>query len=226
MDWPVRTELVQESRTKAVFGAANRNSAVSLRNSRLKRLTDFLGAGLGFLILLPFLALVALVIVLESPGPVFFRQRRSGRDGEVFVIYKFRTMRVMEDGPQIMQARRGDHRVTRVGRFLRRSSIDELPQLINVLKGEMSLVGPRPHALAHDEYYSSTVPNYHLRFRTKPGITGLAQVEGLRGEIRDIDHMQARVSRDLAYIEGWSWTLDARILFLTVASAPFHKTAY
>jgi exopolysaccharide biosynthesis polyprenyl glycosylphosphotransferase len=221
MNWSVNAELAQKN-SHAVYRAGLAN----LRNSKAKRLTDIMGAGFGVIILLPLLILIALLIVLENPGPVFFRQRRSGRDGKVFVIYKFRTMRVMEDGPEIIQARRDDTRVTRLGRFLRRSSIDELPQLINVLKGEMSLVGPRPHALAHDQYYGSTVPNYNLRFHTKPGITGLAQVEGLRGEVRDINHMQARIARDLAYIENWSWSMDARILFLTVTSAPFHTTAY
>jgi putative colanic acid biosysnthesis UDP-glucose lipid carrier transferase len=197
-----------------------------LRNSKAKRLIDVLGAGLGFLVLLPFLVLIALFILAESRGPVFFRQRRSGRDGSVFVIYKFRTMNVMEDGDDVTQATRGDNRVTWVGKFLRRSSIDELPQLINVLKGEMSLVGPRPHAVAHDQYYTQMVPDYHLRFHTKPGITGLAQVAGFRGEIRDIPHMQARVARDLEYIENWSLAMDMRILFLTVTSAPFHRSAY
>lgn len=225
MNWSVNAELAQNS-ARAVYRAPARTAQDLLRNSKAKRLTDIVGAGLGLLILLPFLALIAVLIVLESPGPVFFRQRRTGRDGEVFVIYKFRTMRVMEDGPEIIQASRDDHRVTRIGRFLRRSSIDELPQLINVLKGEMSLVGPRPHALAHDVYYSSMVSDYNLRFYAKPGITGLAQVEGLRGEVRDIHHMQARINRDLAYIENWSWTMDARILVLTVTSAPFHTTAY
>jgi len=181
---------------------------------------------LGLLILLPFLALIAVVILIESRGPVFFRQRRSGLDGTVFNIYKFRSMNVMEDGADVTQATRGDNRVTWVGKFLRRSSIDELPQLINVLKGEMSLVGPRPHAVAHDQYYTQMVPNYHLRFHAKPGITGMAQIEGFRGEVRDIPHMQARVARDLEYIQKWSPAMDVRILFLTVTSAPFHRSAY
>jgi putative colanic acid biosynthesis UDP-glucose lipid carrier transferase len=197
-----------------------------LRQSRLKRLVDVVGAGLGLLLLLPFLALIALVILVESKGPVFFRQRRSGLDGAVFNIYKFRSMNVMEDGADITQATRGDNRVTWVGKFLRRSSIDELPQLINVLKGEMSLVGPRPHAVAHDQYYTQMVASYHLRFQAKPGITGMAQIEGFRGEVRDIPHMQARVARDLEYIENWSPAMDARILFLTLTSAPFHRSAY
>jgi putative colanic acid biosynthesis UDP-glucose lipid carrier transferase len=187
---------------------------------------DFLGAGLGFLVLLPILSLIALAILLESRGPILFRQRRSGRDGKVFIIYKFRTMHVLEDGTDIVQATRNDGRTTAVGRFLRRSSIDELPQLLNVLKGEMSLVGPRPHAVAHDQYYLQTVPNYKLRFYSKPGITGLAQIKGFRGEVRDIPHMEERIARDLEYIENWSLATDVRILFLTAVSTPFHRTAY
>jgi putative colanic acid biosynthesis UDP-glucose lipid carrier transferase len=228
IDWPVSAEFHGARNTHPLSKARNepRCSSARLRESRVKRLTDILGAGFGLLILLPFLALIALLITLESNGPVFFRQRRSGRDGTVFTIYKFRTMNVMEDGPDVRQATRGDRRVTRTGKFLRCSSIDELPQLINVLKGEMSLVGPRPHAVAHDQYYDQVVPAYHRRFRARPGITGLAQVTGFRGEIRDIRHMEGRVARDLEYIENWSLTMDARILLLTVACAPFHRAAY
>jgi putative colanic acid biosynthesis UDP-glucose lipid carrier transferase len=227
IDWPISSPPSGEfdaSTASAAFGQSKGSHC--LRNSQLKRLTDILGAGLGILFLLPFLALIALFITLESNGPVFFRQRRSGRDGAIFTIYKFRTMTVMEDGANIIQATRGDTRVTWFGKFLRCSSLDELPQLINVLKGEMSLVGPRPHAVAHDQYYSQMISNYHLRFHAKPGITGMAQVEGFRGEIRDISHMQARVGRDLDYIENWSLAMDVRILFLTVTAAPFHRSAY
>ena len=202
------------------------DGALRIRQSRIKRVVDFLGAGLGFLVLLPILSLIALAILLESRGPILFRQRRSGRDGKVFIIYKFRTMHVLEDGTDIVQATRNDGRTTAVGRFLRRSSIDELPQLLNVLKGEMSLVGPRPHAVAHDQYYLQTVPNYKLRFYSKPGITGLAQIKGFRGEVRDIPHMEERIARDLEYIENWSLATDLRILFLTAVSTPFHRTAY
>ena len=202
------------------------DGALRIRHSAIKRIVDFLGAGLGFLVLLPFLTVIALAILAESRGPILFRQRRSGRDGRTFVIYKFRTMHVLEDGSDIVQATRNDGRTTAVGRFLRRSSIDELPQLLNVLKGEMSLVGPRPHAVAHDQYYLQTVPNYKLRFYSKPGITGLAQIKGFRGEVRDIHHMEERIACDLEYIENWSLATDARILFLTAVSAPFHRTAY
>jgi exopolysaccharide biosynthesis polyprenyl glycosylphosphotransferase len=227
-DWPVHAashkELVDEPISGAPGGILE--DALRLRNSQLKRLTDIAGAGLGFLILLPLLALIALMIIVESKGPVLFRQRRSGLNGAIFNIYKFRTMSVTEDGAEIIQATRDDNRVTWVGKFLRRSSIDELPQLINVLKGEMSLVGPRPHAVAHDQYYTQMIDSYHLRFHVKPGITGLAQVAGFRGEIRDIRHMEARVARDLEYIENWSLAMDVRILLLTATHAPFHRSAY
>jgi putative colanic acid biosynthesis UDP-glucose lipid carrier transferase len=225
IDWPETLVFWEEAGGKSSSNspAAIQTGSARLRHSRLKRLTDIVGAGLGLLILLPFLALVALVVGMESRGKVIFRQRRSGLDGKIFTIYKFCTMTVMEDGPDVVQATRGDDRVTRVGKFLRRSSIDELPQLINVLRGEMSLVGPRPHAVAHDLYYAQTVPSYHLRFRTKPGITGLAQITGFRGEVRDSRHMEARVAHDLRYIRNWSPALDIKILFITVLSAPFHR---
>ena len=202
------------------------DGAIRIRQSKSKRALDLLGATLGFLFLLPFLSLIALAIMVETRGPILFRQRRSGRDGKTFVIYKFRTMHVLEDGATVMQATRNDFRTTFVGRFLRRFSIDELPQLLNVMKGEMSLVGPRPHAVAHDQYYSQTVPSYVLRFYCKPGITGLAQINGFRGEVRDIPHMGERIARDLEYIENWSLALDARILFITAVSTPFHRSAY
>jgi putative colanic acid biosynthesis UDP-glucose lipid carrier transferase len=227
IDWPNQS-LAEEFTGVSVSSAPASfyDGALRIRQSRIKRVVDFLGAGLGFLVLLPILSLIALAIVLESRGPILFRQRRSGRDGKVFVIYKFRTMHVLEDGTDIVQATRNDGRTTAVGRFLRRSSIDELPQLLNVLKGEMSLVGPRPHAVAHDQYYLQTVSNYKLRFYSKPGITGLAQIKGFRGEVRDIHHMEERIACDLEYIENWSLATDIRILFLTAVSTPFHRTAY
>jgi len=200
--------------------------ALRLRRSRFKRLIDILGALTGLLFLSPFLVIVATLICLDSPGPAFFRQRRTGRDGVPFLIYKFRTMRVQEDGDKVVQASKGDHRVTRVGKFLRRSSIDELPQLLNVLKNEMALVGPRPHALAHDEYYSLTVPGYDDRFRSKPGITGLAQVSGLRGEVIEIGAMAARIQRDVEYIRDWSIMLDLQILARTFMMGPYQPGAY
>jgi putative colanic acid biosynthesis UDP-glucose lipid carrier transferase len=195
-------------------------------SSKLKRLIDLVGAGLGLVFLAPFLLLVVLIVRLESPGPALFRQQRTGRAGVPFVIYKFRTMRCLEDGPEILQARQGDRRLTRFGLFFRRSSIDELPQLLNVLKGDMSLVGPRPHALAHDEFYCAAIENYDARFLARPGISGLAQVSGLRGATPHVEWMAARVALDLEYIRHWSLGLDIRILLQTLVAGPFDPAAF
>jgi exopolysaccharide biosynthesis polyprenyl glycosylphosphotransferase len=159
---------------------------------------------------------VALAVRLDSPGPILFRQSRNGFNGRPFRIYKFRSMTVLEDGPVVTQATRQDSRVTRVGRFLRRSSLDELPQLFNVLKGDMSLVGPRPHAIAHDDQYTQLVAKYAFRHHVKPGITGWAQVHGLRGETPSVELMRRRVDLDLQYIANYSLILDLRILVRTV----------
>jgi putative colanic acid biosynthesis UDP-glucose lipid carrier transferase len=202
------------------------NGARRLEHAVLKRALDFLGSLIGILLLSPFLLLVALVIVIESRGNPLFKQRRSGYRGAPFVIYKFRSMTVREDGNRIVQAVKDDVRITRFGRLMRRTSIDELPQLFNVLNGDMSLVGPRPHALAHDEYYGSVVPGYAARFHAKPGITGLAQVSGLRGQTETIEDMAARVEKDLEYIRRWSLFSDIRILLLTVLTFLFHPAAY
>ena len=197
-----------------------------LEHAALKRALDFVGALFGILLLSPFLLLVALIIVIESRGSPLFKQRRSGYRGAPFVIYKFRSMTVREDGHRVVQAVKDDVRITPFGRLMRRTSFDELPQLLNVLKGDMSLVGPRPHALAHDEYYGAVVPGYAARFHAKPGITGLAQVSGLRGQTETIEHMAARVEKDLEYIRTWSLFSDIKILFLTVLTFLFHPAAY
>lgn len=187
--------------------------------SSAKRVIDIVGATCGLIFLAPLLAATALAIRFDSKGPVLFRQRRGGARGQSFEILKFRTMTVLEDGDDIAHAKRGDRRITRVGAFLRKSSIDELPQLINVLKGEMSLVGPRPHALAHDRYYAPLVPNYHLRFDVKPGLTGLAQISGHRGDVENVEAMCARVGADVSYIDSWSVKADCKILLLTLSRA-------
>jgi len=159
--------------------------------------------------------IAAIAIKLDSRGPIIFRQRRSGLNANEFVILKFRTMTVLEDGPVVTQACRDDLRVTRVGKFLRRSSIDELPQLFNVLRGDMSLVGPRPHALAHDDEYRVHIADYAFRHHVKPGMTGWAQVNGLRGETASFEQMAQRVKFDLWYISNWSLGLDLNILLRT-----------
>jgi putative colanic acid biosynthesis UDP-glucose lipid carrier transferase len=179
------------------------------------RIMDLAIAFLVLVLCLPILGLIALAIRLDSRGPLIFRQRRAGQGGRMFSIYKFRSMHVMEDGAQIAQATKGDARVTRVGRFLRASSLDELPQLFNVLAGEMALVGPRPHALAHDEYYSARISNYRVRHLVKPGITGWAQVQGLRGATKTVADMQARITLDAWYVAHQSIWLDFIILART-----------
>jgi len=181
----------------------------------VKRTLDVVGSMTAILFLSPLFLIAAIAVKLDSGGPIIFQQRRTGFNAKEFVIFKFRTMTVLEDGPAITQACRGDLRATRVGKFLRRSSIDELPQLLNVLKGEMSLVGPRPHAVAHDREYQVHIADYGFRHHIKPGITGWAQVNGLRGETRSIEKMTERVKLDLWYINNWSLGFDISILMRT-----------
>jgi putative colanic acid biosysnthesis UDP-glucose lipid carrier transferase len=181
-----------------------------------KRAMDIAFAGLGLLMLSPALLLIGAAVRLTSRGPALFRQRRYGLDGEEILVYKFRSMRVQEDGAVVNQARKGDPRVTRVGAFLRRTSLDELPQLLNVLEGKMSLVGPRPHAVAHNELYRKLINGYMIRHKVRPGITGLAQVNGLRGETETLEKMSERVRYDLEYLRHWSPWLDIKILFKTI----------
>jgi putative colanic acid biosynthesis UDP-glucose lipid carrier transferase len=193
--------------------------------SKLKRAMDVAGAGVLLLLLIPVFIVVACAIRLESKGPAFFRQRRGGQHGRSFSIYKFRTMRVMEDGERITQARQKDPRITPFGAFLRKTSMDELPQLINVLKGEMSLVGPRPHAVAHDHEFQERIPAYSRRFAMKPGITGLAQVRGFRGETLTSESLEGRLTADLEYIDNWSLVGDLRLLVATL-KVPLDRRAY
>jgi putative colanic acid biosysnthesis UDP-glucose lipid carrier transferase len=180
-----------------------------------KRVLDLFVAIIAILLLWPILLIAAVAVKLDSKGPVIFKQRRNGLNGTEFVVFKFRTMTVLEDGPDVTQASRDDRRVTRIGKFLRRSSIDELPQLFNVLKGDMSVVGPRPHAVAHDIKYRALIPNYDCRFYVKPGLTGWAQINGLRGETATVQQMDKRVRADLWYINNWSVGLDLIILVRT-----------
>ena len=180
-----------------------------------KRCLDISVASLALVFLAPLLITTAILIKLDSPGSIIFRQARRGFNGKPFEIWKFRSMTVSENGDAVVQARKHDARVTRVGRDLRRTSIDELPQLWNVLRGEMSLVGPRPHALAHDNYYDQMISNYVYRHHMKPGLTGWAQVNGFRGETPTIDLMEKRVEYDVWYVSNWSIWLDIRILVRT-----------
>ncbi len=191
----------------------------------LKRASDIVLAAAALILLAPVMAMIAICVYQSSPGPMFFRQRRYGLDGREFMVYKFRTMTVCEDDP-LMQATRFDLRVTRVGTFLRRTSLDELPQLLNVLGGSMSLVGPRPHAVSHNEHYRKLVSGYMLRHKVRPGITGLAQVNGLRGETVNVENMRQRVAFDLEYLKNWSIGLDVRILLKTARLVWNDKNAF
>jgi putative colanic acid biosynthesis UDP-glucose lipid carrier transferase len=185
----------------------------------LKRLMDIVLGGCALLLTLPVLLLIAVAVRLSSPGPVLFRQRRYGLNGEEITVYKFRSMTVCEDGADVTQATAKDQRVTAIGRFIRRTSLDELPQLFNVLQGTMSLVGPRPHAVAHNEKYRRLINGYMIRHKVRPGITGLAQIKGLRGETETIEKMAERVRYDLEYLRNWSPWLDLRILFKSLGVA-------
>ena len=209
-------ERIERSRNGVLLypeWAAHEEAAVA--TSRAKRAFDVVVALALLVIFMPLLVLIAVAIRLESPGAVIFKQRRTGLHGRVFTIFKLRTMRVAEDGHVIRHTRERDHRVTRVGTLLRKLSFDELPQLVNVVRGEMSIVGPRPHALAHDAYYGERLPAYARRFRARPGLTGLAQVSGLRGEIRMLNDMAERAAADNAYIDTWAFRRDLGIVFKT-----------
>lgn len=182
----------------------------------MKRIFDIVFSGVVLAIIAIPLLLIAILILLFSPGPVLFKQRRYGFRGEEIIVWKFRTMTVCEDGDSVVQAKKNDPRVTKLGGFLRRTSLDELPQFFNVLQGRMSVVGPRPHAVAHNEFYRGQVKGYMLRHKVKPGITGWAQVNGCRGETDTLDKMESRIQYDLNYIRNWSLWLDIYIVLLTI----------
>ena len=180
-----------------------------------------------FILIIPLLILISIGIKLTSSGPVLFKQRRHGWDGKIINVYKFRTMKIhQENSGQVSQATKNDNRITKFGRFLRKTSLDELPQFYNVLQGRMSIVGPRPHAIEHNEMYKSKVDKYMLRHKVKPGITGWAQINGFRGETDTLDKMQKRVEYDLYYIQHWSLWLDLKIIFLTIFKGFVDKNAY
>lgn len=226
-EYPGRqTSDFQTSMLGAVGLLQLRQKPLSDWSALAKRAEDIIVSSVLLILALPVFAIAAAAIKLTSKGPVFFVQSRKGLNDRNIRVIKFRTMRVMEDGAKIVQASKNDDRVTRVGRFLRKSSIDELPQLINVLKGDMSLVGPRPHALAHDEYFGSVVYRYANRHQVKPGITGLAQISGYRGETPQTRLMSKRVQYDLWYIENWSLLLDLKIILMTPFACVFDTKAY
>jgi len=195
-------------------------------NELVKRISDVVLAAIILVLISPVLLIVWLGVKLSSPGPAIFKQMRNGLDGEEIVVYKFRSMRAMDNGPVVQQATKDDPRTTKFGAFIRRTSLDELPQFINVLQGRMSIVGPRPHAVAHNEQYRQMIKAYMVRHKVKPGITGWAQVNGHRGETDTIEKMQARVEYDLEYLRNWSLGLDLQIIARTVKVAFFDRHAY
>ena len=224
---PLSVKLLPDSTIRRILGRQSnggRDPQLSVEIQReplngwerlTKRALDLVLAVAAAVLLAPLLLMTAVAIKIDSNGPVLFRQRRVGFDNREFLIYKFRTMTVMDDGEAVVQAQRGDWRVTRIGKLLRRSSIDELPQLFNVIRGDMSIVGPRPHAVAHHDQYGALIASYALRHHVKPGLTGMAQIRGLRGETRQLALMERRVEQDLWYINHWSLTLDLMIMMRT-----------
>jgi undecaprenyl-phosphate galactose phosphotransferase/putative colanic acid biosynthesis UDP-glucose lipid carrier transferase len=234
---PLPIQLLPDRRIRSLASNPNfnvrRSLSVELQRGPLstleqwsKRVLDVVGAAIGLALLAPLMILTALMVKLDSPGAVLFRQRRNGFNAKQFTIYKFRTMTVMEDGTNVVQATRFDKRVTKVGKLLRQTSIDEVPQLLNVLFGDMSLVGPRPHALAHDSHYGDLLSDYAFRHHVKPGITGWAQVRGYRGETALVEQMKGRIDCDLWYINNWSLALDIKILAMTCFEVVRKRNAY
>jgi Undecaprenyl-phosphate glucose phosphotransferase len=234
---PLSVQLLPDQKVCSLIGnpafSVNPSLSIEIQRSPLsqleqfgKRVVDIVGALLAIVFLAPLMLLTAITIRLESPGPVLFRQQRSGFNAKRFQIFKFRSMTVMEDGDDVTQATPNDTRVTRFGRILRASSIDELPQLFNVLLGHMSLVGPRPHAVAHDDQYGRIIADYAFRHHVKPGITGWAQVHGLRGRTGEVVQMKKRLDMDIWYICNWNMGLDLLIMLRTVVEVLRHRNAY
>jgi putative colanic acid biosynthesis UDP-glucose lipid carrier transferase len=192
----------------------------------IKRGMDIVLSIMGLLLLWPVLLAITMAVKLTSRGPALFKQRRYGLNGEEILVYKFRSMTVAENGDTVTQATKGDKRITKLGAFLRKTSLDELPQIINVLQGRMSIVGPRPHAVAHNEQYRKLISGYMIRHKVRPGITGWAQVNGLRGETETIDKMRKRVEYDLDYLRHWSAWMDIKIIFKTIKLVIHDSQAY
>ena len=234
---PVSVKLLPDSQIRALtsYASSGRQRVLSIEIQRaplsaterlVKRVVDFVLALIALIFFVPIIMLTALAIKLDGPGPVIFKQHRRGFNGRKFIMYKFRTMTVLENGSSVTQATRDDPRVTKVGKLLRSSSIDELPQLFNVLRGDMSLIGPRPHALAHDNYFEKVLEDYAFRHHVKPGLTGWAQVHGLRGATPTLDLISRRVKMDLWYINNWSLWLDLQILIKTFFEVIRKRNAY
>ncbi|MDL2336861.1 MAG: undecaprenyl-phosphate glucose phosphotransferase [Pseudomonadota bacterium] len=195
-------------------------------NQLVKRISDVVLSSIILIVTSPLLLVLAIGVKLSSPGPVVFKQRRNGLDGDEIIVYKFRSMTTQDNGSVVKQATRNDARLTPFGAFIRRTSLDELPQFVNVLQGRMSIVGPRPHAVAHNEEYRRLIKAYMVRHKVKPGVTGWAQVNGYRGETDTLEKMQARVEYDLEYLRNWSIALDLQIIMRTVRVAFFERHAY
>jgi putative colanic acid biosynthesis UDP-glucose lipid carrier transferase len=191
-----------------------------------KKCEDIIGGALILCAIAIPMLIISVLIKLDSPGPVFFKQKRYGLDGKAINVWKFRSMTVADNGAVVKQAVKGDARITKLGAFLRRTSLDELPQFINVLQGRMSIVGPRPHAIAHNEEYRNLIDFYMLRHKVKPGVTGWAQINGWRGETDTLEKMEKRIEFDLYYIRNWSLLLDIKIVYLTIFKGFVNKNAY
>jgi Undecaprenyl-phosphate glucose phosphotransferase len=221
-----RTLHFDQIKAGSYYGYEVQRAPLTRSERAIKRLMDISMASFALIALSPVFIFTSIAILIESGRPVFFRQDRKGFGGRPFKILKFRSMRVQENGPDIKQAESSDPRITPLGKVLRRTSIDELPQLINVLKGEMSIVGPRPHAIAHDNFYDRIIATYAFRHHVKPGITGWAQVNGFRGNTAQLALMEGRVEHDIWYINHWSPWLDLRIMIKTALEVLWHDEAY
>lgn len=225
----VFTYQLLHSRSDVIMGIPTisiYDSPLDGSNAIIKRIEDIVLSTLILIMISPVLLGLALAVKFTSKGPVFFKQNRYGIDGKPIKVWKFRSMNVMEDGEKVTQATKNDSRFTPIGQFIRKTSLDELPQFINVLQGQMSIVGPRPHAVAHNEEYRKLVEGYMLRHKVKPGITGWAQINGWRGETDTLDKMEKRIEFDLEYIRNWSLFFDLKIVFLTIFKGFVNKNAY
>jgi putative colanic acid biosynthesis UDP-glucose lipid carrier transferase len=225
----VFTYQLLHSRSDVIMGIPTisiYDSPIDGSNAIIKRIEDIVLSILILILISPVLLGLAIAVKVTSKGPVFFKQNRYGIDGKPIKVWKFRSMNVMEDGAKVTQATKGDKRFTPIGEFIRKTSLDELPQFINALQGQMSIVGPRPHAVAHNEEYRKLVAGYMLRHKVKPGITGWAQINGWRGETDTLDKMEKRIEFDLEYIQNWSLVLDLKIVFLTIFKGFINKNAY